>query len=224
MLTVIREMAEEGENQAHQTLPPVDFLRVVLDRGEDALARTPELLDVLRDAGVVDAGGAGLVEILRGVVLSAAGEALPEAAVASERLGLEAIHLELSQYRYCTVFVVEGEGLDQAGLESTLERMGDSLLVVGDETALKVHVHTDDPGAALTVAVAMGVVEGIEIANMHQQTAAREERLLGAGGVADGKGAIPTPATGVVAICPGRGNRRLFGTSARRGSSKVGRR
>jgi uncharacterized protein len=207
MLTVIREMAEEGEKKAHRKLSPVGFVGVVLDRGEDALARTPEMLDVLRDAGVVDAGGAGLVEIVRGVALQAAGEALPEAAVASERLSFDAIHQELSQYRYCTVFVVEGEGLDQASLESTLEQMGDSLLVVGDSTALKVHVHTDDPGAALTLATAIGVVEGVEIANMHQQTAAREERLLGAGGR---NGAIPTLETGLVAVCPGRGNRRLF--------------
>lgn len=215
MLTVIREMAEEGEKKSHRSRPPVDFLAAVLARGENALARTPEMLDVLRDAGVVDAGGAGLVEIVRGVVLQAAGEALPDTVVASEVLGLESIHQELSEYRYCTVFVVEGEDLDLAGLESTLERMGDSLLVVGDETALKVHVHTDDPGAALTVATAMGVVEGVEIANMHQQTTAREKRLFGAGsrpvdGAGGGNGAIPTLETGLVAVCPGRGNRRLF--------------
>jgi dihydroxyacetone kinase-like predicted kinase len=88
--------------------------------------------------------------------------------------------------------------------------MGDSLLVVGDETALKVHVHTDDPGAVLTVATAMGVVEGVEIANMHQQTVAREERLLGGGGIDGATGSIPTLETGLVAVCPGRGNRRLF--------------
>jgi DAK2 domain fusion protein YloV len=205
MLTVIREMAEEGERKTHRGSSPVELLEVVLARGEDALSRTPGMLDVLRDAGVVDAGGAGLVEIVRGAVLHARGEALPEAAVASAGLGLEAIHQELSRYRYCTVFVVEGDGLDQAALESTLERMGDSLLVVGDETALKVHVHTDDPGSALSVATAMGVVEGVEIANMHEQTTAREQRLLGAAG--DGSGVLPTLETGLVAICPGRGNR-----------------
>ena len=178
MLTVIREMAEEAEKRENRKLAPDELLAAVLRQGEDALARTPEMLDVLRDAGVVDAGGAGLVEIVRGIALAAAGEALPEAEVAGAALSHDAIHQELSQFRYCTVFVVEGEELDQAALESTLEPMGDSLLVVGDDSALKVHLHTDDPGAALTAAVAMGTVEGIEIANMHHQTATREARLL----------------------------------------------
>jgi uncharacterized protein len=204
MLTVIREMAEEAEAKEHRGVPPTDLLRVVLRRGEDALERTPEMLDVLAEAGVVDAGGAGLVEIVRGITLRAAGEPLPEVAVESEALGFEAIHQELSRYRYCTVFVVEGEGLDQAALEGELEQLGDSLLVVGDESALKVHVHTDDPGAAISTAIAVGAVEGVEIANMHHQTTAREERLVGASGT------IPTLETGLVAVCPGRGNRRLF--------------
>jgi DAK2 domain fusion protein YloV len=205
MLTVIREMAEEGELKENRRLSPVDFLATALARGEDALSRTPEMLSVLRDAGVVDAGGAGLVEITRGLVLALSGEPLPEAPVESEALGLEAIHLELSKYRYCTVFVVEGEHLDQVALEKSLEPLGDSLLVVGDDTALKIHVHTDDPGAALSVGTAVGFVEGIEIANMHEQVVEREERLLGMGTMA-----LPTLETGLVAVCPGEGNRRLF--------------
>lgn len=206
MLTVIREMAEESERKEHRDLRPNELLQVVLARGEDALARTPEMLDVLRNAGVVDAGGAGLVEIARGMVYGATGQDLPEAPVETGSLGLEAIHQELSKYRYCTVFVVEGEQLDPAALEDRLEEIGDSLLVVGDSTALKVHVHTDDPGRALALGTALGVVEGVEIANMHVQTAQREERLL--------EGGAPLPlatlATGLVAVCPGRGNRRLF--------------
>ena len=82
------------------------------------------------------------------------------------------------EFRYCTVFVVEGEGLDADGARAELEPLGDSLLVVGDATALKVHVHTDDPGAALSLGVALGTLERVEIANMHAQTAQREERLL----------------------------------------------
>jgi DAK2 domain fusion protein YloV len=204
MLTVMREMAEEAEREEHRQGRPAELLRAVLTAGEDALARTPELLDVLGKAGVVDAGGAGLVEIARGMVFGATGETIPEAPVEAEALGVEAIHQELSKYRYCTVFVVEGEALDKAVLEEELERIGDSLLVVGDESALKVHVHTDDPGRALALGTAVGVVEGVEIANMHHQTAQREERLL------DGAGAVATLETGLVAVCPGRGNRRLF--------------
>ena len=205
MLTVIREMAEEGERKENRRLSAPDFLKAVLARGEVALARTPELLDILRNAGVVDAGGAGLVEIARGLVHGASGETLPDAPVQGETLSIDAIHLEPSKYRYCTVFVVEGEDLDQEALESTLEQLGDSLLVVGDRTALKVHVHTDDPGSALSAATLLGVVEGVEIANMHHQTAQREDRLLESAGVI-----IQTLETGLVAVCPGRGNRRLF--------------
>ena len=207
MLTVIREMAEEGEKKEHRRVPPNELLRAVLAAGEDAVARTPEMLDVLRNAGVVDAGGAGLVEIARGMVYGATGEALPEVPVEAEALGFDAIHQELSEYRYCTVFVVEGESLDKDALEDELEKIGDSLLVVGDETALKVHVHTDEPGRALTLGTALGVVEGVEIANMHHQTAQREERLLEGAGATS---ALATLETGIVAVCPGRGNRRLF--------------
>ena len=208
MLTVIREMAEETERKENRRVSPSELLAAALARGEDALSRTPEMLDVLRDAGVVDAGGAGLVEITRGLALAMAGEPLPEGPVEAGALGLDAIHQELSKYRYCTVFVVEGEGLDAAALEAQLEQIGDSLLVVGDPTALKIHVHTDEPGAALSLATAVGVVEGVEVANMHVQAAQREERLLG--GTPASLPALATLETGLVAVCPGQGNRRLF--------------
>jgi uncharacterized protein len=208
MLTVIREMAEEADRKENRTVPPAKLLAAALVRGEDALSRTPEMLDVLRDAGVVDAGGAGLVEITRGLALAMAGEPLPEAPVEGAELSFDAIHQELSKYRYCTVFVVEGEDLDLEILERELERIGDSLLVVGDASALKVHIHTDEPGAALNAGTAIGVVEGVEIANMHVQATQREERLVQTSG-----GALPalvTLETGLVAVCPGQGNRRLF--------------
>ena len=172
-------------------------------RGEEAVRRTPEQLAVLREAGVVDAGGAGLVEIVRGLAAGVAGEPLPEAQPA-EGIGFDAIHQELSRYRYCTVILVEGEELDADALEAELEQLGDSLLVVGDPSALKVHVHTDDPGAAIALATAVGVLESVEIANMHKQTVEREERLLEA--VPD---AEPN-ASDVVAVVAGGGNRRIF--------------
>jgi DAK2 domain fusion protein YloV len=204
MLSVIRELAEEAETRAAGSEPLGQLLVDLVRRGEEAVARTPEQLDVLREAGVVDAGGAGLLELVRGVASAVSGEPVPEAPAASGPLGLDAIHQEQSRYRYCTVFVVEGEQLDRDRLESELEQLGDSLLVVGDESALKVHVHTDDPGAALSLGIAAGTIDRIEIANMHAQAHEREERLLAA--VPD-----PPPArTGVVAVVAGEGNRRLF--------------
>src|SRR5438067_4012011 len=99
--------------------------------------------------------------------------------------------------------MVEGEALDRDELEAGLEPLGDSLVVVGDESAIKVHVHTDDPGAALSLGTAAGTVEGVEIANMHEQ---RERRLS----------VVPSPlaACGVVAVVAGDGNRLLFETLA----------
>jgi len=207
IVTVIREIAEEAEVRAGSDISLVDLLRAVLGRGEAALARTPEQLDVLARAGVVDAGGAGLVEIVRGVTFAASGEPLPVAVEAGEELGLDAIHQELSRYRYCTGFVVEGQQLDAVRLEDELARLGDSLLVVGDESMLKVHVHTDDPGAALAAATAVGVIDDVEIANMHAQTEAREQRLLAG---ATGRRALPAFETGVVAVSPGAGISEFF--------------
>ena len=203
MLTIVRAMAEEAEERAGGVSTADELLRAVVERGEAALARTPELLDVLRKAGVVDAGGAGVVEIVRGIALALAGKPLPEAEVASGELGLDAVHQELSRYRYCTTFVVEGDELDAPAVERELERVGDSLLVVGDASALKVHLHTDDPGAALSAGTAIGVIGGVEIADMHRQAAAREERLLSSPGA-------PALRSGLVAVCRGAGNERLF--------------
>jgi DAK2 domain fusion protein YloV len=202
MLTVIRELAEEAEAQARADLPVGDLLRALVHRGEDSLARTPQYLEILREAGVVDAGGAGLLELVRGLASAVTGEELPELPADLEAVGLDAVHRELSRYRYCTAFVVEGEHLDAARLERELEPLGDSLMVVGDEEALKVHVHTDDPGAALSLGVAQGVIEGVEIADMHRQTEEREARLLQL---------VPDPqACEVVAVVAGDGNARLF--------------
>ena len=177
MLTVIRELAVAAE--AASPLEPAELLAHLVERGEEAVERTREQLDVLREAGVVDAGGAGLVELVRGLAAAAAGEA-PVLPAAAPRLTVEAAHQALSRYRYCTTFVVEGEQLDAPALEAELERLGDSLLVVGDPAALKVHVHTDDPGAALSLGTRAGTIEGVEIADMHRQTEEREERLLAA--------------------------------------------
>jgi uncharacterized protein len=206
MLSVVRELAEEAERHADDSEPLGELLVDLVRHGEEAVARTPEQLDVLREAGVVDAGGAGLVELLRGLAGAVTGEAVPAAPTAVAPVGVEAVHLEPSRYRYCTVFVVEGEELDRDELEAQLEELGDSLVVVGDDTAVKVHVHTDDPGAALSLGTAAGTVEGVEIANMHEQQERRDRRLS----------LVPSPhaKSGVVAVVAGGGNRELFETLA----------
>jgi DAK2 domain fusion protein YloV len=199
MLTAIRAMADAAERKA-------DLVSIIA-AGDATVVKTREMLPVLKEAGVVDAGAAGLVEIVRGIASALSGEPLAEMPEHDHgEAGIEAIHQELSRYRYCTVFVVEGEGLDADGLEEELEQIGDSLLVVGDPSALKVHVHTDDPGRALSLGVARGAIGGVEIANMHEQALEREERLLHA--VPDR--APATDVSAVVAVASGAGNRELI--------------
>jgi len=200
MLTTIRTLA--GAAEAERSRPAAELLELLVARGEQAVARTQEQLDVLREAGVVDAGAAGLVELLRGVASVVGGRPLPEAPPV-EKATVAAAHQELSRFRYCTTLVIEGD-LEPDRLEGEFERLGDSLLVVGDESALKVHVHTDNPGAALSIGTRVGAIENVEIADMHRQTQERERRLLAA---------VPDPsaaATEVVAVVAGAGNRRLF--------------
>ena len=199
ILTVARALAERAEEISPDTSIE-EALGELVAHGEKALAATTEQLDVLKQAGVVDAGGAGLLEIARGVASHVRGEALPEPAPILEAIPTEAIHQELSAFRYCTSFFVEGEAVDPDSLEAELLKLGDSLLVVGGQGAVKVHVHTDEPGAALALATSVGVLEEVEVTNMHVQTAEREERLL----------AVETTLSGVVAVVAGAGTTKLF--------------
>jgi uncharacterized protein len=198
MLTVARALADRAEELASSDQTVADALTGVVAHGEEALARTPEQLPILKEAGVVDAGGAGVLEVMRGIAAHVRGEPLPELQAVTAGIPLD-VHQELSRYRYCTSFFVEGEDVEPDELERELGRLGDSLLVVGGRGAVKVHVHTDDPGAALALATSRGEVEEVDIKNMHVQTADRAQRLEREIGV-----------TGAVGVVLGDGNRRLF--------------
>jgi dihydroxyacetone kinase-like predicted kinase len=112
----------------------------------------------------------------------------------SQTFSLQSVHAEASRYRYCTSYVVDGHGLDAEAIKRDLASLGDSLLVVGTETALRVHVHTDDPDRAIALGGTRGTVEVVEIADMHEQIAAREQRLTHP----------------VIAVVQGDGLRNLF--------------
>ncbi|MCB0880798.1 MAG: DegV family EDD domain-containing protein [Thermoleophilia bacterium] len=217
ILTVVREMAEEAEAARGDALDPA--LDRVLARAEDALSRTPTMLQKLADAGVVDAGGAGLVEIVRGAVAGLRGQAPPAAEGTSLTPPVVHGEEEESGYRYCTGFLVldTGGALDADALHASLMPLGDSLLVVGDPTALRVHVHTDDPGAALTLGTRHGGISGVEISDMRQQTVERVERLSH-GGVE----AVPHRRCDVVAVVDGAGNEDLVRARGARGIVKGG--
>jgi DAK2 domain fusion protein YloV len=214
MLTVFREMAHSltrqlahleagkqrlGRDVSEETQDAVlaEVLERAIEDGERAVARTPEQLEVLRESGVVDAGGHGLVLILAGVVAALRGDdEMPEVSH-YEPPRRSFPHHEDSRFRYCTNFIVAGSGLSSREFLPRLEGLGDSVLVVGDEATLKVHVHTDTPEAAVALFQGAGEVTNLDVADMRKQMAERDARL------AAGR-------TGVVAVAAGDGLQRLF--------------
>ena len=132
---------------------------------------------MLREAGVVDAGGYGLTVLLAGIVGALRGGEAPRARAPRRRRASPTRSTPRPRFRYCTNFAVSGAGLEQRPFISELEQIGDSVLVVGDPTTLKVHVHTDDPDAATALFADAGVVSHLDVADMREQVQARDERL-----------------------------------------------
>ncbi len=214
MLTVIRKMAEAAQS-VPSTLGLDKLLVSVEEAGRVAVEKTTGQLPALQKAGVVDAGGYGLLVLFRGlaagiaelmhagITISAAQVALRtgDGAQAPAAPSLEAASA-LSAYRYCTSLLITGEDIDRPAFEAFLLPLGDSALVVGDPRMIKVHVHTNDPGLVLSEALKLGVIGEVEINDMHEQTKARDERLQGQHKLAEG--------TVVVAVVAGEGNKALF--------------
>lgn len=211
MLTVLREMAEAAA-QASETVDVRQFLGQIVAAGWKSVERTPTLLKVLADAGVVDAGGFGLVVFLEGAADGHSGAKTIIAThfvqpAAAPPLAQEEFDEEESEFTYCTSFLLSGQGLDKDSLEQTLGRLGDSLLVVGDSSQIKVHVHTDEPGTIIGIAGALGTLTEIEIDNMDEQKAARAQRLAQR---VDPQPPMDVGQTQVVAVVAGEGNKALF--------------
>jgi fatty acid kinase len=224
MLSAVRAMAHRvAQDLAHMDTPRLgpdadpreqdELLAEVLERaleaGKEAVQRGPDQLAVLREAGVVDAGAYGLTVVLAGVIGALRGDVPPEIA---HQLPTRTLHLpqhESSRYRFCTNFAVSGEGLESASYVPRLERLGDSVLVVGDDKTLRVHVHTDDPDAAAALFDGAGEVSRFDVADMREQIADRTARLQAAEDGAAGR-ATARAACGVVAVASGAGLTRLY--------------
>ena len=183
ILTVGRETAEFANRFSKKE--PVDillFLAEVLEAGKKSLENTPNLLPVLKEAKVVDAGGQGLIHILEGAYLALKGQGvqsltgeetkdLPSQKAASR----EKISTDDIQFGYCTEFMIQTDSNDIDGFRNKLKPLGDCLLVVGGEGLIKTHIHTNHPGKALEYAVELGQLKDIKIDNMRFQ---HEEVLL----------------------------------------------
>ncbi len=191
ILTVVREMAHrvaselahrsdarlgERATAAQQDSALADVIETALIAGEESVRRGPELLPVLRESGVVDAGGYGLTVMLAGIVGGLRGTEAPTLEHHRAPRVTRPHHIS-STFRYCTNFAVTGSGLQHRRFAEALERIGDSVLVVGDATTLKVHVHTDDPDAATVVFAGAGTVSHLDVADMHRQVERRDARL-----------------------------------------------
>ncbi len=215
ILTVVREMgvrvASELAHMENGRLGPdataeqqdamiADVIERALEAGKESVARGPDLLPVLREAGVVDAGGYALTVLLAGIIGALRGSAAPPI---EHQQAARVTHPEHSSgtYRYCTNFAVTGSNLEQPGYVRELERIGDSVLVVGDPTTLKVHVHTDDPDAATALFNGAGVISHLDVADMRVQVEQRDARLA-----LDGRAAR----CGALAVVTGDGMRALF--------------
>jgi fatty acid kinase len=191
ILTVVREMAAHVVSVlAHMEQPRLDedatedrqdaalagVLEEAVTAGEASVKRGPDLLPILREAGVVDAGGYGLLLILSGIVAALRGSEPPELEHHAPARITHPQH-ESSTFRYCVNFAVTGRELDSVTTGRALEGLGDSVLVVGDAATLKIHVHTDDPDAATAVFAGVGAVSRLDVADMHEQVRERSRRL-----------------------------------------------
>ena len=166
-----------------QNLRIADLLEVAVVAGEASVRRGPELLPVLKAAGVVDSGGYGVVVLFAGCVTALRGEqGLSIERHAAPARSSEPQH-ESSTFRFCTNFAVSASGGERLGAPeqyiALLEQLGDSVLVVGDQVTLRVHVHTDEPEAATALFEVAGQVSRLDVADMSTQIADRDQRLAG---------------------------------------------
>jgi DAK2 domain fusion protein YloV len=231
ILTVARVAGEHAEQAAINGADWVAVLEAAVTGAAQAVEDTPNQLKQLRDAGVVDAGGKGLHVVLEGFLKHARGEDIQRAAGAATvevAFDIEELHSEDDE-GYCTTFLIEGENIPFEQVRETVAGMGTSVVVVGDETLVKAHVHTLRPGDVLNYAIEFGALAQIEIANMDMQKAAIQSTgkvsseatrapkesptaLLGDNGDAAAQEDIAEPAApiGIVAVAPGSGFAELF--------------
>ncbi|HEY5626195.1 MAG TPA: DAK2 domain-containing protein [Dehalococcoidia bacterium] len=215
ILTVIRDVASAAGDNTNGDVGAL--MAAAVDAARESVARTPDLLPVLAEAGVVDAGGQGLFVLLEGMLRHLRGETLEaEAAVADgspekDFLAVVEQHhqAEESPYGYCTEVLIEGRDLPVGEVRERVLAMGDSVLVVGDESLVRVHVHTDDPGALLTLGTGTGSLVQVKVDNIRHQA----KQFVELHQEPDGAGAtapVPPSLISSVAVASGEGLADLF--------------
>ena len=214
MLTVIRELSIAAQEEAlKDETDVIEVWAAALQGARVALEKTPSQLPVLAEAGVVDAGGQGVVVLLEGLLGVLKGEEIGDLEVEISspvggdpltRVGVSQEFLdatEAERYGYCTQFMIEGQGMDLAEMRGTLEEMGNSAVVVGDSSLIKVHIHTFDPDAILNYGTTLGTTSQVKVDDIDQQHQRFRELH---------RRASPPPELGVVAVTWGEGFAKLF--------------
>lgn len=217
ILTVAREVAEEVETAAAETSDLKILLEHTVEQAKRSVARTPDLMPLLKKAGVVDSGGQGLTFILEGMLRYLNGEITalePVQAQAASWLEEALQPQDERGYGYDVQYLLRGQDLDLDNIRADIGAMGDSMVVVGDSSLVKVHIHVHDPGVPISYGIKLGVISDVVVENMQEQSVVYLNTRL-----AKGEG-VPTPEPaaipltpddiGVVAVVPGEGLSRVF--------------
>lgn len=186
ILTVAKGISDKAVEIVEQVDDILEFVNILVEHGDYVLSTTPDILPVLKQAGVVDSGGQGLMQILKGVRACLAGEELDlsiesVAAVKIDKGSIDLEHIDTAdiKFGYCTEFIIklekEVDEEEEDKLKDFLESIGDSIVCVADDEVIKIHVHTNDPGLALQKALTYGQLSKIKIDNMREE---HEERLI----------------------------------------------
>lgn len=217
ILTVVRMMSEAAGKLASKNKDFVDFLNALIEVGDDALAHTPEMLPVLKKAGVVDSGGVGLMTIMRGFLAAITGEDIGTDSIPTEAQDSKSddevfgdnsdiVNLDLGdiEFAYCTeFFIIHLKQMttlaDIDRLKEKLMTIGDSVICIGDLELVKVHVHTNTPGVALSYALELGELDRLKIENMLEENRALKAKLE-----------AEKKEMGMLSICAGKGLEEIF--------------
>jgi DAK2 domain fusion protein YloV len=213
MLTVIKDAAREAKKQVDGGQEDiVEVMEATVNAAGESVARTPRLLKVLKDAGVVDAGGQGIYTLLEGALRYLKGETeqmrlrKPQIIVSEVPLSVplpQVAGVDEIPFGYCTEFLLKGEDLEPEIIRKRLEKKGESLIVVGDEGAVRIHIHTLDPGNILQMVTKLGTLHQVSIRNMDEQHQDFLEMQ---------KDRMPTTDTAVIAVAAGEGLTEVFGS------------
>lgn len=183
ILTVARGIADKGWELAEETDDLEVFIPEIIKHAEHVLSKTPDMLPVLKEAGVVDSGGQGLLEVLKGAYDAFLGKEIDYSAIASSTgAAVTKVSAEAAteiKFGYCTEFIIMAEREfteeDEKTFKAYLESIGDSIVCVADDEIVKVHVHTNDPGLAIQKALTYGKLSRMKIDNMREE---HEEKLI----------------------------------------------